>query len=67
MNVVSEPVSSLSIVNNESIKALAQWLKNNANNRVRKTDPRRRLLVERYPVGLISEAELDALLGVWHH
>jgi len=52
-------------MNHEALQVLAQWLKHNGPIRVRKTDPRR-LLAERYPAGLISEAELDALAGIWH-
>jgi len=40
-------------------------LKHHGGKRVRTTDPRR-LLDGRYPQGLISDAELDALMGVWH-
>lgn len=65
MNVVSELASHPSAVNRESLQVLAQWLKNNGTNRVRKTDPRR-AIIERYPAGLINDAELEALLGIWH-
>jgi hypothetical protein len=64
MNAVSELALHPS-VNRESLQVLAQWLKNNGAARVRKTDPRR-AIIERYPAGLISEAEFDALLGIWH-
>ncbi|AMK33438.1 hypothetical protein AWT69_004801 [Pseudomonas putida] len=40
-------------------------MKRHGDNRVRTTDPRR-LLDGRYPQGLISEEELEALLAVWH-
>lgn len=65
MNIAREPASHPSAVNHESLQMLVQWLKRKDAQRVRKTEPRR-LLVERYPAGLITEAELDALLGVWH-
>ena len=52
-------------MNHESLKLLAQWLKHHGSDRVRTTNPRR-LLDGRYPQGLISEAELDALMAVWH-
>lgn len=63
MNATSEPVSHPSVVNLEALEAVAQWLRHHGTLRVRKTDPRR-ALVERYPQGLITEAEFDALLGV---
>ncbi|WP_166361164.1 hypothetical protein [Pseudomonas akapageensis] len=65
MNVVSELASHPSAVNRESLQVLAQWLKNNGATRVRQTDPRR-AIIERYPAGLINDAELEALLGIWH-
>jgi len=49
-------------MNHEALQRVAQWLKNNGANRVRKTEPRRALLA-RYPAGLITDAELEALLG----
>nr|WP_225917345.1 MULTISPECIES: hypothetical protein [Pseudomonas] len=65
MNAASESAMPPSAVNHESLKILAQWLKHHGSIRVRTTDPRR-LLNGRYPQGLISDAELDALLAVWH-
>ncbi|WDY57766.1 hypothetical protein [Pseudomonas sp. PSKL.D1] len=65
MNAASETALRPSAVNQQSLKVLARWLKNHGSNRVRKTDPRR-LLDGRYPQGLISDAELEALMGVWH-
>ncbi|MBV6290518.1 hypothetical protein [Pseudomonas aegrilactucae] len=65
MNATGEPASHPSVVNHEALQAVAQWLKHHGTIRVRKTDPRR-VLVERYPQGLITEAELEALLGVWY-
>jgi hypothetical protein len=52
-------------VNHPSLEVLAQWLKHHGNIQVRTTDPRR-LLAGRYPQGLISEAEMQALMAVWH-
>ena len=52
-------------VKQDSLKTLAQWLKHPGGIRVRTTDPRR-LLDGRYPQGLITEAELDALARIWH-
>jgi hypothetical protein len=60
MNMVSERASA---INSESLQVLAQWLKSNGTRQVRETDPRRTIL-ERYPVGLFSEAELEALWDV---
>nr|WP_119137455.1 hypothetical protein [Pseudomonas reidholzensis] len=65
MNAVSESALRPSAVNHESLKILTQWLKRNGSKRVRTTDPRR-LLDGRYPQGLISDAELEALMAVWH-
>ncbi|HAB03818.1 MAG TPA: hypothetical protein DCE25_13245 [Pseudomonas sp.] len=65
MNAASETALRPSAVNHQSLRLLMQWLRHHGGKRVRTTDPRR-LLVGRYPAGLISEAELDALLGVWH-
>ncbi|MFJ3075179.1 MULTISPECIES: hypothetical protein [Pseudomonas] len=65
MNAASETALRPSSVNRQSLRMLAQWLKHHGSNRVRTTDPRR-LLDGRYPQGLISDAELEALLGVWH-
>lgn len=65
MNATGEPASPPSVVTHQARQAVAQWLKHHGPMRVRKTDPRR-VLVERYPQGLITEAELEALLGVWY-
>ncbi|MEE1866210.1 hypothetical protein [Pseudomonas auratipiscis] len=62
MNAVSEPASPSSAMNHESLQRVAQWLKQNGRTRGRKSDHRRTLLA-RYPTGLITEAELEALLG----
>ena len=65
MNAASESALRPSAVNHQSLKVLEKWLKHHGSIRVRTTDPRR-LLDGRYPQGLISDAELEALLGVWH-
>ncbi|MEX5340109.1 hypothetical protein [Pseudomonas sp. I2] len=65
MNAASESVLPLSAVNHQSLRILTQWLKQHGSHPVRTTDPRR-LLDGRYPQGLISEAELEALLADWH-
>ncbi|MEE1925484.1 hypothetical protein V0R50_27230 [Pseudomonas sp. 148P] len=65
MNAARETAMHPTVMNHEALQVLAQWLKHNGPIRVRKTDPRR-LLAERYPAGLITEAELDALAGIWH-
>ncbi|MHC6223434.1 hypothetical protein ACYU03_01375 [Pseudomonas sp. X10] len=65
MNAASESALPPSAVDHESLKVLAQWLKHHGSIRVRTTDPRH-LLNERYPQGLISDAELEALMDVWH-
>jgi len=50
-------------VNSESLQALAHMFKSNGTRQISETDPRR-TMIERYPVGFFSEAELDALLDV---
>ncbi|PWB32540.1 hypothetical protein DCO48_13075 [Pseudomonas sp. SDI] len=65
MNAAREPASHPSVVNHESLQLLVQWLKRSDAHRVRKTEPRR-MLIDRYPAGLITDAEIEALLGVWH-
>ncbi|WP_045886357.1 hypothetical protein [Pseudomonas chlororaphis] len=63
MNMVSERSLHPMAINNESLQVLAQWLKSNGTRQVRETDPRR-MILERYPAGLFSEAELEALWDV---
>lgn len=65
MNAANEMVMPPSAMNPESLKILSQWLRHHGNIRVKSLDPRR-LLNGRYPQGLISDAELEALLAVWH-
>ncbi|AZD19663.1 hypothetical protein C4K24_0329 [Pseudomonas chlororaphis subsp. aurantiaca] len=50
-------------MNNESLQVLVQWLKSNGTRQVREADPRR-MILDRYPAGLFSEAELEALWDV---
>lgn len=61
--MVSERTSHPLAMNSESLQVLAQWLKSNGNRQVREPDPRR-IMIERYPAGLFSEAELEALWDV---
>ncbi|MBC3349227.1 hypothetical protein HU811_21505 [Pseudomonas sp. SWRI196] len=64
MNMISERTyHPLAVVNGESLKVLAQWLKSNGTRQTREPDPRR-MIMERYPDGLFSEAELEALWDV---
>ncbi|MHC8364691.1 hypothetical protein ACYZT9_02095 [Pseudomonas sp. ZT5P21] len=63
MNVVGERALYPLAVNNESLQILAHWLKSNGTRQIREPDPRR-MMIERYPAGLFSEAELDALRDV---
>ncbi|QLL13823.1 hypothetical protein [Pseudomonas chlororaphis] len=63
MNRVSERTSHPLAMNSESLQVLAQWLKANGTRQVRETDPRR-MILDRYPAGLFSEAELEALWDV---
>ncbi|OLF56524.1 hypothetical protein [Pseudomonas chlororaphis] len=63
MNMVSERAPHPMAMNSESLQVLAQWLKSNGTRQVRETDPRR-MILDRYPAGLFSEAELEALWDV---
>lgn len=63
VNVVSERALHPLAVNNESLQILAHWFKSNGTRQIRETDPRR-TMIERYPAGFFSEAELDALWDV---
>ncbi|MFG0409323.1 hypothetical protein [Pseudomonas sp. NY5710] len=65
MNAASESALRPSAVGHPSLKRVAAWLKHHGSIRVRTTDPRR-LLAGRYPQGLISDAEMQALMAVWH-
>lgn len=49
-------------INGEAMNRLAQWLKSNGSIRIQRQNPRQ-LLAERYPAGLLSAAELDAMAG----
>jgi len=62
MNAVSESALPSSAVSHQALQRVAQWLKDHRAIRGRKSDPRRALLA-RYPAGLITDAELEALLG----
>ncbi|MGC1330638.1 MULTISPECIES: hypothetical protein [unclassified Pseudomonas] len=66
MNAISEPASHSSPITAESLQRVAQWLKCNGGIRLQKPDPIQ-VLSERYPAGLLSQAELEALLGSFHH
>ena len=63
MNMVSERAPHPFVINSESLQVLAHWLKSNGTRQVREPDPRR-MMIERYPAGLFSEAELEALWDV---
>ncbi|AZC22020.1 MULTISPECIES: hypothetical protein [Pseudomonas] len=63
MNMVSERASHPLAMSNESLQVLVQWLKSNGTRQMREPDPRR-IIIERYPAGLLSEAELQALWDV---
>ncbi|MCF3157953.1 MULTISPECIES: hypothetical protein [Pseudomonas] len=65
MNAASESALRPSAVGHPSLKRVAAWLKHRGSIRVRTTDPRR-LLAGRYPQGLLSDAEMQALMAVWH-
>lgn len=62
VNTVSERSHPLAM-NSESLQVLAHWLKSNGTRQIRDSDPRR-MMIERYPADLFSEAELEALWDV---
>nr|WP_314476918.1 hypothetical protein [uncultured Pseudomonas sp.] len=64
MNAASESALRPLAIDHASLERLAKWLRHHGSSGVRTTDPRR-LLAGRYPEGLISEAELHALMAVW--
>ena len=51
-------------VNGDAIHALALWLKENGSRQIRQQPDLRSVMSERYPAGLFSEAELNALCDV---
>lgn len=63
VNTVSERTSHPLAMNSESLQVLAHWLKSNGTRQIRDSDPRR-MMIERYPADLFSEAELEALWDV---
>ncbi|KJZ36279.1 hypothetical protein LOY55_01250 [Pseudomonas sp. B21-040] len=63
VNVVSERASHPLAINSESLQVLAHWFKSNGTRQIGEPDPRR-MMIERYPAGLFSEAELEALWDV---
>ncbi|KQN40205.1 hypothetical protein ASE98_14885 [Pseudomonas sp. Leaf48] len=63
VNVASERAMHPLAVNSESLQSLAHWFKSNETCQIGETDPRR-TMIERYPAGLFSEAELEALWDV---
>ncbi|KAB0493725.1 hypothetical protein [Pseudomonas vancouverensis] len=63
VNVVSDRTMHPLSVNSESLQMLAHWFKSNGTRQISETDPRR-TMIERYPAGLFSEAELEALWDV---
>ncbi|KAE9659296.1 hypothetical protein IFR35_07355 [Pseudomonas fluorescens] len=48
-------------VNNDTIHALGQWLKEHGTRQARQQPDLRSVMSERYPVGLFSEDEVHAL------
>lgn len=60
MSAVAE--SGSHSINGETLQALAAWLKTNGSVRHRQEDARM-AMVQRYPAGLLSDDELEALTG----
>jgi hypothetical protein len=63
VKVVNDRMLHPLAVNSDSFQILAHWLKSNGTRQIREPDPRR-TMTERYPAGLFSEAELEALWDV---
>jgi hypothetical protein len=63
VNVVSERTLHPLAVKGESLQTQAHWFKSNGTRPISESDPRW-TIIERYPAGLFSEAELDALRDV---
>jgi hypothetical protein len=63
VNMVGERTLHPLAVNGESLQVLAHWFKSNGTRQIAESDPRR-TMIERYPAGFFSEAELDALWDV---
>ncbi|KAA0945156.1 hypothetical protein FQ186_19240 [Pseudomonas sp. ANT_H14] len=60
INTIYTRTSHPLMVDGNAIQALALWLKANGARQIRTPDPRR-VMSERYPVGLLSEDELQVL------
>jgi hypothetical protein len=60
INLIYKRTSHPPMVDGDAIHALALWLKANGPRQIRTPDPRR-VMSERYPVGLFSEDEVQAL------
>ncbi|WP_339425150.1 hypothetical protein [Pseudomonas proteolytica] len=60
INLVYKRASHPLAVRGDAIYALALWLKANGSRRIRQADSRR-VMSERYPVGLFSEDEVQVL------
>ncbi|WPO99714.1 hypothetical protein SFA35_24475 [Pseudomonas sp. HR96] len=60
MSAVAE--SGSHSINGETLQALVAWLKTNGSVRHRQEDARM-AMVQRYPAGLLSDDELEALTG----
>ena len=63
VNVMTERALHPLAINGEALQDFAHWLKSNGTRLISESDPRR-TMIERYPAGLFSEAELDALWDV---
>ena len=60
INLVYKRASHPLAVRGDAIHTLALWLKANGSRRIRQADSRR-VMSERYPVGLFSEDEVQVL------
>jgi hypothetical protein len=65
MNAGYEPQMGLS-ASNEARQMVADWLRMTRAPKMQTPDYRS-MLVQRYPAGLLNEAELEALLSVLYH
>lgn len=63
MNPNNMTVARPSVPSGEAMQRLAHWLRRNSHEDQTRGHNRRQQMAERYPVGLLTDDELDALLA----
>ncbi|MGI4837292.1 MAG: hypothetical protein ACRYF9_06705 [Janthinobacterium lividum] len=63
MNPSNMSVARSSVINGVSMQLLAHWLRRNSHEHQTSGHNLRQQMAARYPVGLLTDDELDALLG----